>query len=94
MSGKQWWSAAELAAAELPEMPGTARGVNRMAAREAWAAQRVIDGMRLGRRRKGRGGGWEYHMAVLPAAAQVELRRRQAKTVFGRMVWWALGKFA
>ncbi|MGS4945171.1 transposase domain-containing protein [Meridianimarinicoccus sp. RP-17] len=63
-----WWTAAEIAAAALPDMPTTKRNVNAMADRFAWRAQRGF-----ARRRTGRGGGWEYHWSLFPQRAQQAL---------------------
>lgn len=65
---QQWWSAAELAEAGLPDLPGTKRKVNEMARCEGWARQ---DGK--ARRRKGAGGGIEYHWSILPLRARLQL---------------------
>lgn len=66
-----WWTAEELAAAELPDMPGTKRGVNMIVERFNWRGQAG-----LARRRAGRGGGWEYHWTLFPARAQRALVTR------------------
>ena len=55
-----WYSAAALAG--KPGMPGTERGVLKMAAREAWQT-----------RRKAQGKGMEYSLNSLPAATQAAL---------------------
>lgn len=57
---KQWLSAAELAG--LPGMPGTDRGVRKMAARGEWKT-----------RKRARGKGFEYSESSLPAATQAAL---------------------
>ena len=56
-----WWTADQLAASGLPEMPGTRQGVNHMAGERAWRAQ-----PKCSRKKAGRGGGWQYHWSVLP----------------------------
>jgi len=65
---QEWWSAAELAEAGLPDLPGTKRKVNDLAVREGWARHpgKV-------RRRKGVGGGLEYHWSILPLRARMRL---------------------
>lgn len=63
-----WWSAAELAGAGLPDLPGTRQGVELLAKRQGWRGD-----PERARRREGRGGGWEYHWRLLPAAAQAAL---------------------
>ncbi|WP_102226895.1 transposase domain-containing protein [Acidimangrovimonas sediminis] len=65
---QEWWTADEIAASGLPDVPATKRGVNQMAERHHWRAQPG-----LARRRKGRGGGWEYSWRLLPARAQRKL---------------------
>ena len=65
---QKWWSASELATSGLPDMPRTKRKVNEMARREGWGgmAGKV-------RRRRGAGGGVEYHWSVLPLRARLRL---------------------
>jgi hypothetical protein len=63
-----WWSAAEIAEAGLPDMPGTARGVRDIAERSGWSAHPGKT-----RRRKGKGGGLEYHVSLFPTRARVAL---------------------
>lgn len=63
---KAWLTAAEIAGAALPELPGTRRGIDFIAEREGWQH----------RPRVGRGGGVEYHVSALPEAARLELARR------------------
>ncbi|ALF02082.1 MULTISPECIES: transposase domain-containing protein [Salipiger] len=65
---QEWWSAAEIAAAGLPDVPGSKRKVNDMAAREGWKAQPGKS-----RRRNRTGGGWEYHWSLLPVRARLAL---------------------
>ncbi|MCW2248668.1 hypothetical protein M2352_004328 [Azospirillum fermentarium] len=60
---KEWHSAAELAALSLPGLPTTDRAIQLRALRENWRF----------RKRQGRGGGREYHISVLPTAAQIRL---------------------
>jgi hypothetical protein len=68
---QEWFTAAELAAMMLPDMPSSARGVSLKAEREFWAepAQKGV----WWRERAGRGGGVEYHLSVLPREAQAKL---------------------
>ncbi|MEX0758762.1 MAG: transposase domain-containing protein [Tistlia sp.] len=70
---KEWFTAAELAELRLPEVPGTARGVLELAKRQRWQERKNAAGAPLARRRKGRGGGWEYHEFLLPDAARAKL---------------------
>jgi len=65
---QEWWTTAEIAAAGLPDMPATKRGVNMLADAQGWR-----DRAGLARRRKGKGGGWEYSRRAFPAAAQARI---------------------
>lgn len=69
---KDWLSPADLAALQLPGLPATKRAWQDFIDRENWLAQsdRV-------RERKGRGGGLEYHVDLLPAAALAALAARK-----------------
>ncbi|MBP0483969.1 transposase domain-containing protein [Sagittula salina] len=78
-SDQTWWSAAEIAAAGLPDLPGTARAVQIMAKREGWANHPGKT-----RRRAGRGGGMEYHFSLFPTRAKVALARRRQTTASPR----------
>lgn len=66
-----WFSPAELAALELPDMPATKRGVAELAARDGWDEDAARS-----RARRGRGGGREYHAGILPMRARIALKRR------------------
>jgi putative transposase len=68
---KDWLSPRELAAAKLPHVPQTTRGIQLLAEREGWDAYPG-----LARNRAGRGGGMEYSTRLLPDVAQIEWRRR------------------
>ena len=52
---QSWWTAAEIAAAGLADMPATRQGVDLLAKRLGWRADPAH-----ARRRQGKGGGWEY----------------------------------
>ena len=65
---QEWWTADEIAAACLPDMPTSKRNVNATAERLDWRAQ---PGM--ARRRAGKGGGWEYNWALFPERARRKL---------------------
>jgi putative transposase len=70
---QEWFTAAELAIRVLPGLPATKRGVQMTAERQGWARREGADGQSLARARKGRGGGLEYHLSLLPEAAQAKL---------------------
>lgn len=76
VSGSAWFTAADLAGLRLPGLSSSKRKVNEQADAERWALKVDRAGAPLARRRSGRGGGWEYNVAVLPAAASAELARR------------------
>lgn len=63
-----WWTADEIAAAALPDLPASKRGVNTLAERLGWRRD-----PERSRRRAGRGGGWEYHWKLFPLSAQKKL---------------------
>lgn len=65
---QEWWTADEIAAAGLPDLPTSKRNVNATAERHGWRAQPG-----LARRRAGRGGGWEYNWQLFPSRAQRKL---------------------
>ena len=73
---KEWWTAAEIADARLPDMAGTKRGVNDMAARQGWN-----DHPEWSRQRQGKGGGWEYNWNLLPHDARKKLLKSASLAV-------------
>ena len=75
----EWYSVAQLASLNLPGLPADKRTLNRRIAREGWAQVADRMGIRLARHRAGRGGGLEYHVALLPPEARLELSRRQPR---------------
>jgi hypothetical protein len=77
---QEWFTAAQLAELALPGMPTTKRGILDIAEREGWAIMADLDGVKLARPRKGRGGGTEYHLSLLSEAARAALSKaRPAK---------------
>jgi len=73
---REWFTAAELAELGLPGMPADKRGINRRARDERWHLRTDGEGQMLARPRAGRGGGTEFHLSLLPGAAQLELADR------------------
>lgn len=65
---REWWSASEIAEANLPHMPNTRQGVEALVKRNSWRSY-----PHLARRRSGRGGGWEYSWKLFPSMAQRKL---------------------
>ncbi len=61
---RDWLSTQELAELALPGLPATRQGWDEFVEREGWLKHK--DKVRL---RKGKGGGLEYHVELLPAAA-------------------------
>lgn len=75
-----WVSCLDLAKlGRLPGLPqaktelSRKRKLNDLAARERWDVKVAPDGTALARTRKGRGGGVEYHVDVLPPAARAKV---------------------
>lgn len=68
---KDWLTAAEIAQLALPDLPATKRGVALKAATEGWDCHPAF-----ARARKGRGGGYEYNIRLLPTLAQVAYCQR------------------
>lgn len=62
---KLWLTSSEIADLALPGLPTTDRGVRMLAEREDWSRFAA-----LCRPREGRGGGLEYHVALLPVGAR------------------------
>lgn len=71
--GKEWFTAAELADLGLAGLGRVKRRINETAASEGWALRTGKFDEPLARPRAARGGGTEYHLSVLPAAARVAL---------------------
>lgn len=73
---KEWYTAAELAALRLPGLPEAESSILRLASRQRWRDPDQIwpeNPAGTWRKRDGRGGGWEYHYALLPSEAQARL---------------------
>ena len=71
-----WLTAAQIASLALPGLPTTERGVQLMAKNGDWTAnsrQWPLNDKGTWRRRRGRGGGVEYHWSLLPAPARARL---------------------
>lgn len=69
---KEWWTAAEIADARLPDMPTTRQGVEALAVKEEWRL--TIHA----RQRSGKGGGWEYNWQIFPLFAKRKLLKGAA----------------
>ena len=72
MRVEQWFSPAELAAMNLPGMPGTARAIQLWVERDGWLSP-DREGQTW-RKRSGRGGGFEFSPYNLPFQARVALQ--------------------
>ncbi|KNY13638.1 hypothetical protein AKG11_28305 [Shinella sp. SUS2] len=70
---KEWFTIPELAGLKLPGLPTTERGIHGVAGREGWQAQEG-----KAQRLQARGGGFEYHVSLLPSLAQAKLARIEA----------------
>ncbi|WP_339863251.1 transposase domain-containing protein [Paremcibacter congregatus] len=80
---QEFYTAAEIAALQLPGLPCTDRAIQIKAKTENWHSQTNMAGASLVRKREGRGGGFEYHYSLLPIWAQNKLildARRKVKT--------------
>ncbi|MED5546172.1 MAG: transposase domain-containing protein [Pseudomonadota bacterium] len=76
MTGREWFTAAELAELALPGLPAEKRALNRWANEKGWAYRKDQCGELLVRKRAGRGGGMEYHVSLLPGQARLALADR------------------
>lgn len=76
---KEWYANAELAALAIPGLPNTKRGW------QNWFADRDLDARHPHkvRRRKGRGGGVERHITLLPKAVRSYLSIKRLKSSAG-----------
>lgn len=63
----EWLTSSEIAEAKLPDLPQTRKGIEKVIDQRGWR-----EGEKA-RKRAGRGGGWEYHISLLPEAAQLRL---------------------
>ncbi len=100
--GKNWFTAAELAAWKLPGLSGSKRKINERVDTEGWRFRTNADGSPMARDRKGRGGGFEFHVDLLPAAARAGLAAMgvaivadvsvQPETRLGQMWRWFEGE--
>jgi len=85
---KEWWTAPEIAAAVLRDLPSSQQGVDAHAKRWGWRGH-----PEHARRRQAQGGGWEYHWRLFPARAQRDLIARanpvETKVRPGREETWA-----
>jgi putative transposase len=69
---KEWWTAGEIAEAQLPDMPSTRQAVEKLIDRDNWR------GSDHARRRAGKGGGWEYNWQAFPLRARQQLLKAVA----------------
>lgn len=66
---QEWWTAEEIAAASLPDLPSTRQGVDAVIKRLSWREVGAL----AARRRAGKGGGWEYNWQLFPDRAKRQL---------------------
>jgi hypothetical protein len=78
MTTKVWFSAQELADLRLPGLPGSKRKVNLFAETMGWRDYSPAKA----RPRKGRGGGMEYHISILPSDAKLALLKSQSAATY------------
>ncbi len=67
---QEWWTAAEIAGAVLPDLPASRQGVDAHAKKWGWRAH-----PQFVRRNAAQGGGWQYHWKLFPVRAQRQLLR-------------------
>jgi len=65
---KEWLTPREIAELSTGELPGTERNINQLAKREGWRNR-----ANQARKSASRGGGWEYHVSLLPGSMQARL---------------------
>lgn len=68
---QEWFTARELAALKLRDLPTSERGVQLYAEANGWNHD-----MFRARQRSGRGGGMEYHLSLIPTLAWADYHRR------------------
>jgi transposase InsO family protein len=73
IQNKLWFTASELEELQLSGLPKRKRDINRMADAEDWKLAVDAGGSPLARRHSGHGGGFEYHINLLPASARADL---------------------
>ena len=79
---KEWFTPAEIARLKLPFTPHTARNISALADRENWRMpdrEYPANPGGVWRKREGRGGGYEYRIAVLNSQAQAALLRKLSR---------------
>ena len=76
----EWLSPREIADMRLPGLGHSVQAVHSRAFREGWKDARSGTGEPLCRARQGRGGGFEFHISLLPTVARMRLEARAGKT--------------
>lgn len=71
---KEWFTLTELRDLKLSGLPRSLDGMQKLAQRDRWDVNTD-----LCRKREGRGGGLEYHVAALPLMARLDFHRRNLK---------------
>jgi len=74
--GKVWFTPLELSKLALPGLPRSKRAINRVAEAEGWKTKGLANKSPSARRRRGAGGGWEYHAHILPTITTREMAKR------------------
>ena len=77
---QEWWSAAEIADARLPDLPATKRKVNQRAKDEGWDRQPGKI-----RRRKGKGEIPTYRKTQSPGLCSLQLRPNPIGQIWGTL---------
>ena len=76
---KQWYTPKELTSLRLSGLPSNIANINRLAERENWRTQSNLLGEPLSLRDQ-KGGGWRYHISLLPQSARDDLSFREMKS--------------
>ncbi len=66
----EWLTASEIAERRLPGLPHSKRKVNDFAKRYGWHSAVNGDGSPLVRKREAKGGGFEFHVSLLPQVSR------------------------
>ncbi len=70
---KLWWTLPELASYRLPGLQSSKQGLSGYAKKAGWLVAKAPNGESLARKRQGRGGGFEFHVSLLPPAARIAI---------------------
>jgi transposase InsO family protein len=75
----EWLTAREIAEMRLPGLAHSKRKINEFATRNGWHSAMTEAREPLARKREGRGGGFEFHVSLLPQIARSRLEARAGR---------------